>query len=100
MGLRFGLSVAPPFGLECLKTLAGLHPSVGSEGAHRSAGPRPPLKPDVQFSRIRLSDKVSCVRTREVAGLHLELDEPQRVVNMPEVGPRRRPPVSMRPPAR
>ena len=26
MGLRFGLSVAPPFGLECLKTLAGLRP--------------------------------------------------------------------------
>jgi hypothetical protein len=31
--------------------------SVGSEGARRSAGPRPPLKPDVQFSRIRLSLK-------------------------------------------
>ena len=28
---------------------------VGSEGARRSAGPRPPLKPDIQFSRIRLS---------------------------------------------
>jgi len=28
MGLRLGLSVAPAFALECLKTLAGLHPST------------------------------------------------------------------------
>ena len=39
---------------------------VGSEGAHRSAGPRPPLKPDVQFSRIRLSQRcVSDVMPRK-----------------------------------
>ena len=31
--------------------------TVGSEGARRSAGPRPPLKPDIQFSRIRLSQR-------------------------------------------
>ena len=31
---------------------------VGSEGARRSAGPRPPLKPDNQFSRIRLSQRL------------------------------------------
>jgi hypothetical protein len=39
---------------------------VGSEGAHRSAGPRPPLKPDVRFSRIRLSQRcVSDVMSRK-----------------------------------
>ena len=32
--------------------------AVGSEGAHRSADPRPPLKPDIQFSRIRLSQRL------------------------------------------
>jgi hypothetical protein len=34
----------------------------------------PLIKPDVRFSRIRLSDKDSCIRPREVARPALELD--------------------------
>ena len=30
------------------------------------------LKPDVRISRIRLSDKDSCVRPRKVTGAHLQ----------------------------
>jgi hypothetical protein len=43
------------------------------------------IEPDVQFSHIRLSDKASCVRPREVAWLHLELNEPQGVVGVADL---------------
>src|SRR5258708_795636 len=42
----------------------------------------PLIKPDVRISRIRLSDKESRGRTREVASSHLKLDEPQGVINI------------------
>ena len=37
----------------------------------------PLIKPDVRISRIRLSDKDSCVRTRNVAVTQTELDKSQ-----------------------
>ena len=42
----------------------------------------PLVEPDVRFSRIRLSDKDSCVRPRDAARSSLELDEPQGVVDV------------------
>ena len=42
----------------------------------------PLIEPDVRISRIRLSDKESRGRTREVARSHLELDESQSVVDI------------------
>ena len=43
----------------------------------------PLIEPDGRFSRIRLSDKESRFRTRKVARPHLELNEPQSVVEIP-----------------
>jgi len=37
----------------------------------------PLIAPDVQISRIRLSDKGSCFRPRDVAVAQLELDQTQ-----------------------
>ena len=40
----------------------------------------PLIEPDVRISRIRLSDKNSCVRPRKVARLHFQPDQAQRLV--------------------
>jgi hypothetical protein len=42
----------------------------------------PLIKPDMQISRIRLSDKDSRLRPRKVAGAQLELDETQVLVQI------------------
>ena len=42
----------------------------------------PLIKPDVQISRIRLSDKDSCVRPRNVAVAQAEPDEAQLTVKI------------------
>jgi hypothetical protein len=42
----------------------------------------PLIKPDVRISRIRLSDKASRVRPREVARPQLKLHQPQRLVQV------------------
>ena len=40
----------------------------------------PLIEPDVRISRIRLSDKDSCVRPRKVARLHFQPGQAQRIV--------------------
>lgn len=40
------------------------------------------LKPDVRFSRIRLSDKVSCVRPRKVTGPLFQPDQSQLLIEI------------------
>jgi hypothetical protein len=42
----------------------------------------PLIKPDVRFSRIRLSDKGSCCRPRNVAVAQAEQDKSQLTVQM------------------
>jgi hypothetical protein len=42
----------------------------------------PLIKPDVRISRIRLSDKDSCVRPRKIARPHFELDQAQLLVQV------------------
>ena len=41
-------------------------------GSHRYVYSPRRLKPDRRISRIRLSDKVSCVRPRKITGTHLQ----------------------------
>ena len=67
---RFGLSVAGPFVCRCLTspTMLRFH--------------FPLIKPDVRFSRIRLSDKGSCCRPRNVAVAQAEQDKSQLTVQM------------------
>jgi len=52
---RMGISVSGTFVRRCLNTLSVLRFHI------------PLVEPDVRFSRIRLSDKVSCLRPRKVA---------------------------------
>jgi hypothetical protein len=42
----------------------------------------PLIKPDVRFSRIRLSDKDSCVRPRKVACSPLQSDQAQPLLQV------------------
>ncbi len=42
----------------------------------------PLIKPDMQISRIRLSDKDSCFRPRNVAVAQKELDESQLTIEI------------------
>ena len=65
---RSGLSVSASFVRRCLTSLAMLRFHI------------PLVEPDVRVSRIRLSDKDSCVRPREVARAQVQPDEPQRIV--------------------
>ena len=65
---RIGLSVSAPFVWRCLNSRSVLRFHV------------PLVEPDVRISRIRLSDKESCVRPRKVARLHLQPDQAQRSV--------------------
>ncbi len=67
---RSGLSVTAPFVWRCLTSLTILRFHI------------PLIEPDVRFSRIRLSDKDSCVRTQEVASDLLQLDEAQPLVQV------------------
>ena len=67
---RWRLSVADSFDCRCLTIAAVLRFHL------------PLIKPDMRFSRIRLSDKESRGRTREVARSHLELNESQSVVDI------------------
>ena len=52
----------------------------------------PLIEPDRRFSRIRLSDKDSCVRTRKAASGSLKLNEPKVVVGIFEGKACRSPP--------
>ena len=54
-GFRQSISVVDPFGCRCLISSAMLRFHV------------PLIKPDMRIYRIRLSDKVSCFRPREIA---------------------------------
>ena len=65
---RRGLSVSAPFVWRCLNSLSVLRFHI------------PLVEPDVRISRIRLSDKASCVRPRKVARLHLQPGQAQRIV--------------------
>ena len=40
----------------------------------------PLVEPDVRFSRIRLSDKDSCVRPRKVVCLHFQPGQAQTII--------------------
>ena len=51
-------------------------------GSHRYVYSPRRLKPDVRISRIRLSDKDSCVRPRKVTGAHLQPGQTQRVIEI------------------
>jgi hypothetical protein len=66
--------------------LAYLFPALSSAGASRarpcSVSTLPLIKPDVRISRIRLSDKDSCFRPRNVAVAQAELDEAQFLVKV------------------
>ena len=66
---------------------ACLFPSLSSDGAQVAwPYPRfhiPLIEPDVQFSCIRLSDKTSRFRPRKVMGPRRQMDQPQRVVEIP-----------------
>jgi len=42
----------------------------------------PLIEPDVRISRIRLSDKESCLRPREGAGTLFQPDESERLVEI------------------
>ena len=68
--LRFGFPVARPFVCEC--------PSISA----MLRFPIPLIKPDVRFSRIRLSDRISRVRPREVAPSHVEPNQIQLLVQV------------------
>src|SRR5450759_2890145 len=58
---RLSLSVAPPFGSECLTSFADVMTCRVGGGASDfpDAGHRPPLKPCMQFSRTRLSRRLT-----------------------------------------
>ncbi len=56
-------SVADPFGCRCLNIITVLRFHI------------PLIKPDVRFSRIRLSDKDSRFRPREVNSLGTQLNK-------------------------
>ena len=58
---RLSLSVAPPFGSECLTSFADVMTCRVGGGASGfpDAGHRPPLKPCMQFSRTRLSRRLT-----------------------------------------
>ena len=57
---KIGLPVSAPFVRRCLKNRSVLRFHV------------PLVEPDVRSYRIRLSDKASCVRPRNVARLHFQ----------------------------
>ena len=67
---RLGLAVSRPFVCRCLtsQTVLRFHP--------------PLIKPDVRISRIRLSDKDSCVRPRDVAVAQTEQHEAKLLVQV------------------
>ena len=67
---RWRLSVADTFVCRCLTSAAMLRFHL------------PLIKPDMRISRIRLSDKESRGRTREVARSPLEFNESQGVVHI------------------
>jgi hypothetical protein len=64
----------------------GLLPALSVAGALRSFTMLrfhiPLIKPDVRISRIRLSDKDSCVRPRNVAITQAKLDQSQLPVQI------------------
>jgi hypothetical protein len=66
--------------------LAYLFPALSSAGASLarpcSVSTLPLIKPDVRISRIRISDKDSCFRPRNVAVAQAELDEAQFLVKV------------------
>ena len=63
--------MADPFGCRCLTLFSLLRFHI------------PLVKPDMRFSRIRLSDKDSRGRPRKVAGLASQLEESQLLVQIP-----------------
>ena len=65
---RSGLSVSAPFVWRCLNSRSVLRFHI------------PLVEPDVRISRIRLSDKASCVRPRKVALLLLQPGQAQCIV--------------------
>jgi hypothetical protein len=67
---RFCLSVSGPFVCRCLTsgTMLRFH--------------LPLIKPDVRISRIRLSDKDSCVRPRDVEVRQTKLNQSQLLVQV------------------
>ena len=67
---RRGLSVAGPFVCRCLTSPALLRFHL------------PLIEPDVQISRIRLSDQVTHVRSREAELPMLEFQQPQTLVQV------------------
>ena len=66
--------------------VAYLFPALSSAGASIaqpcSVSTLPLIKPDVRISRIRLSDKDSCLRPRDVAVAQAELDKAQLPVKV------------------
>jgi hypothetical protein len=67
-GVGEAYPLAGPFVCRCLTNLAVLRFHI------------PLIEPDGRFSRIRLSEKVSRVRPREVGGLLRQADQAQRIV--------------------
>src|SRR6266849_495047 len=59
-----------------------LSPSAGASVRPLARFQYPLIKPDRRIDRIRLSDKASCVRPRTVAELRLEMDKPERLVEV------------------
>ncbi len=68
---RSSISVAASFVWRCL-----------SGWAMGSVSTIPLIEPDVRISRIRLSDKLSCLRPRQVARQPGQADQPQRCVEV------------------
>jgi len=68
--LRFGFPVARSFVCECpsIPAMLRFHISL--------------IKPDVRFSRIRLSDEDSRVRPRKATGLASQLEKTQLLVQV------------------
>ncbi len=69
-GLGWAYQLADPFGCRCLNNLTMLRFHI------------PLFKPDVRFSRIRLSDKDSRFRPRKVARPRAEPDQAQLSVQV------------------
>jgi len=67
---RCGLSVTGPFGCRCLTSHTVLRFHI------------PLIKPDVRFSRIRLSDKGSCFRPRKTTRPLLKAHQAQTLVQV------------------
>jgi hypothetical protein len=65
---RNGLSVSAPFVWRCLNIPSMLRFHI------------PLIEPDVQISRIRLSDKVSCFRPRKIVCSHFQPDQSQGLI--------------------